>query len=74
MALLRPALCSTAFGGGLSSGGPSIPLPSSVFFGAEHRSPGLFGGLWRGGGNDLAAQALNAPCSGPLAPAPNALT
>ncbi len=53
MALLRPALCSTAFGGGLSSGGPSIPLPSSVFFGAEHRSPGLLEGLWRVGRSAL---------------------
>ncbi len=27
-------------------------------------------GFWRGGGNDLAAQAPNAPCSGPLGPSP----
>ncbi len=65
MVLLRPTLRSTAVGGGPSCGGPSIPLPSSVFLEPEHRPPGP-GGLWQGGGNDLAARGLNAPCSGPV--------
>ena len=59
MVLLRPALRSTAFGGGLSYGGPSIPLPTTVR-GAEHRPPEL-GGALAGGGNDLPAKALDAP-------------
>ncbi len=43
MALLRPALRSTAFGGGLSSGGPSIPLPQTCSLEPNTARPGLGG-------------------------------
>jgi hypothetical protein len=56
MVLLRPALRSTASGGRLSSGGPSIPLPAACSSEPSTVRPGL-GGLWRGGGNDVFAQA-----------------
>ncbi len=84
MVLLRPALRSTAFGGGLSYGGPSIPLPQACCLEPNTARPGPGGGfggvvgmgvcaaklteLWHRGGNDFSAQALNAPCSGPLGP------
>mgnify|MGYP006915947684 CR=1 FL=1 len=57
MVLLRPALRSTAFGRRLSSGGPSIPLPQACCLETNSASPGL-GGLWWGGGNDLAAKPI----------------
>ena len=49
MVLLRPALRSTAFGRGLSCGGPSIPLPQTRSVEPNTARPS-FGGLWRVGG------------------------
>ena len=45
MALLRPALRSTAFGRRLSSGGPSIPLPQACSLEPNTARPGFGGGL-----------------------------
>ena len=45
MVLLRPALCSTAFGGGLSCGGPSIPLPPACSLEPNSARPGSWGGF-----------------------------
>ena len=45
MVLLRPALRSTAFGGGLSCGGPSIPLPQACSLEPNTARPGLGGAL-----------------------------
>ncbi len=55
MVLLQPALCSTAYGGGLSCGGPSIPLPQPCSVEPNTARPGLVG-LWQVGGNDLSAK------------------
>ena len=68
MVLLRPALCSTAFGGGLSCGGPSIPLPLSVFSGAEHCPPGLGGALAGGEVSALFGFAVKPPLRRATAP------
>ena len=43
MGLLQPALRSTAFGGGLSCGGPSIPLPRACAREPNTARPGLGG-------------------------------
>ncbi len=65
---LRPALRSTAFGGGLSSGGPSIPLPRSCSVEPNTARPGLVGVGGRIGERVARLRRRTAPSGGPSIP------